>query len=171
MQSLKTKRAAIFVALLICSGGLLFMPVRSFLLPRVEARMPVERLAIELKSGRGLRHFQVEVADTDQAKAVGLMFRSSLADDRGMLFHYGRTQVITMWMRNTYIPLDMLFLKADGRIDSIHPMAEPLSEDIISSEGRVAAVLELAGGAAARLGIAAGDRVLHPLFGAGTPRP
>lgn len=153
------------------------MPVRSLLVPRVEARMPVERLAVESTSTstststRNVRHFMVEVADTDQSKAVGLMFRTSLADDRGMLFHYGRTQIITMWMRNTYIPLDMLFITADGKIAGIEAMTEPLSEAIITSNQPVAAVLEIAGGAAKRLGIAPGDRVLHRLFGKTPPKP
>ena len=74
-----------------------------------------------------------------------------------------------MWMRNTYIPLDMVFIRPDGVIHRIEARTEPMSERIINSRGPVSAVLELAGGAAERLGIKAGDRVRHPLFGAGKP--
>ena len=86
-----------------------------------------------------------------------------------MLFPYSEAREITMWMRNTYIPLDMVFIRADGIIHRIEVRAEPMSERIIASQGEVSAVLELAGGAAERLGLKAGDRVRHPLFGAGKP--
>lgn len=128
--------------------------------------MAVEPLTIETASGGAARAFQVEVARTDQEKSVGLMFRNALADGAGMLFPYGPPQSITMWMRNTYIPLDMLFITADGTIARIEANTEPLSERIIDSGSPVSAVLELAGGAAARLGIKAGDKVRHPFFSA-----
>ena len=101
---------------------------------------------------------------SDQEKALGLMFRTELADTTGMLFPYGSSHEITMWMRNTYIPLDMVFIKPDGVIHRIEARTEPLSEAIISSKGPVSAVLELAGGAAERLGLKAGDRVEHATF-------
>lgn len=131
------------------------------------ARMAVEPLTIQPVSGGEARKFQVEVARTDQEKSVGLMFRTKLADDAGMLFPYGPPQTITMWMRNTYIPLDMLFIHADGTIARIEVNTEPLSERIIDSGVPVSAVLELAGGAAERLGIKPGDKVSHPFFKAG----
>ncbi len=92
------------------------------------------------------------------------MFRKSLPENRGMLFPYGKPKEITMWMRNTYIPLDMVFIRADGVVHRIEARTEPLSERYIGSEGPVLAVLELAGGVAEKLGLKPGDRVRHPLF-------
>jgi uncharacterized membrane protein (UPF0127 family) len=92
------------------------------------------------------------------------MFRTSLAEKTGMLFFYPRPQEITMWMRNTYIPLDMVFIRADGVVHRIAARTEPLSEEIIASQGAVTACLELAGGEAERLGLKAGDRVEHRFF-------
>ena len=111
--------------------------------------------------------FTSEVAQTIDQKAKGLMFRRSLDDQAGMLFPYDKPQEITMWMRNTYIPLDMLFIRADGTIHRIESMTEPFSEATIASQGDVVAVLELNGGAAGRLGIKAGDVVRHRAFGTG----
>lgn len=107
----------------------------------------------------GEKAIDIEVAESEEEKALGLMFRTSLADDRGMLFPYGKPREITMWMHNTYIPLDMVFIRADGVVHRIEERAEPLNERIISSDGDVSAVLELAGGNARRLGLKPGDRV------------
>ncbi|NJO22746.1 MAG: DUF192 domain-containing protein [Sphingomonadales bacterium] len=107
----------------------------------------------------------VEVTSTPEEKAMGLMFRTSLADDAGMLFPYAPPQEATMWMRNTYISLDMLFIRADGVIHRIETNTEPFSERVIASRGTVAAVLELKAGSAVKLGLKPGDRVRHPLFG------
>jgi uncharacterized membrane protein (UPF0127 family) len=96
------------------------------------------------------------------------MFRSSLAPDAGMLFDFKVPTVATMWMRNTQIPLDMLFVDANGTIVNIEARAVPESDAVISAAAPVRAVLELNGGTAARLGIAAGDRVLHPIFARGS---
>lgn len=113
----------------------------------------------------GKRHvFQVEVADTDAERAQGLMYRRSLPAERGMLFDFKVTQPVSMWMRNTYLPLDMLFIRADGTIARIAADTEPLSERTISSGEPVLAVLELNAGTARRLGIRPGDRIEHPLF-------
>jgi uncharacterized membrane protein (UPF0127 family) len=118
------------------------------------------------------RHsFTVEVARTPAERSRGLMYRESLAVDGGMLFDFGQPQPVTMWMRNTLIPLDMLFIDEDGRIRRIEANAEPLSLDTIASGAPVSAVLELNGGTAAILNIRAGDRVLHPLFGNTGPDP
>lgn len=117
-------------------------------------------LTIETADGR--RHaFTVELALSDRQQMQGLMFRRSLAPDRGMLFLYASDQPIAMWMKNTYIPLDMLFLRADGRIINIIENVPPETLDSRPSEGPARAALELPGGTAARLGIRAGDRVLH----------
>lgn len=108
--------------------------------------------------------FQVEMAVTPAQRAQGLMFRESLDEDRGMLFDFGRPQHASMWMRNTYVPLDMLFIDAEGRITQIAANTQPLSDRVIASREPVRAVLELRGGVAAKLGIEPGDRVIHPLF-------
>ncbi len=126
------------------------------------AKMRKETLT--LVTGAGERSMSVEVADTIEEKSMGLMFRTSLADNAGMLFPYSPPQELTMWMKNTYIPLDMVFIKADGTVHRIEVRTEPLSERVVASQGDVTAVLELAGGAAERLGLTAGDRVVHPHF-------
>lgn len=108
--------------------------------------------------------FTVEVADSDAARARGLMFRQRLPEDRGMLFDFGAPRQVAMWMKNTYIPLDMLFIRADGTIAYIAENTKPQSLDTIGVSEPVLAVLELAGGTAKRLGIRGGDRVYHRIF-------
>ena len=122
----------------------------------------VEPLAIDTKGGR--RDFAVEVMRNDEDRARGLMFRRTMAADHGMLFDFERIQPVSMWMRNTYLPLDMVFIRADGSVARVAADAEPLSERTIPSGEPVLAVLELNAGTAARLGIRPGDRVEHPLF-------
>lgn len=131
--------------------------------PGAQARMRTGSLVVETRSG-GKVTFAIEIAESDAEKAKGLMFRTQLSDGEGMLFPYGRDMDVTMWMRNTYIPLDMLFIRSDGVIHRIEARTEPHSERIIASQGPVMAVLEIAGGAAERLGIAAGDKVRHEFF-------
>ncbi len=128
----------------------------------VGAGEPDDTLVI--KSEKGDITLRIETARTPGEQARGLMFRRSLADDAGMLFAYEEEQVINMWMRNTYIPLDMLFIAADGRIARIARETEPFSEETISSGAKVTGVLEIGGGRAAALGIRVGDRVLHSHF-------
>jgi uncharacterized membrane protein (UPF0127 family) len=124
---------------------------------------PTETLTIE--SG-GARHvFRIEVAVTPEQKATGLMFRRELAADAGMLFTYDMPQIIQMWMRNTHIPLDMVFIAADGRVINIAERTIPETLTIIPSAAPAVGVLEVAGGTAARLRIRPGDSVLHPYFG------
>ena len=119
---------------------------------------------LKLITAQGTHAIDVEVTETPAEKAQGLMFRTRLADTNGMLFFYETPQEITMWMRNTYIPLDMVFIRADGVVHRIEARTEPLSEKIVASRGDVTACLELAGGAAERLGLKAGDRVEHRFF-------
>jgi uncharacterized membrane protein (UPF0127 family) len=126
------------------------------------AAQNVEPLAIESADERF--EFQVEVAVTPAERSRGLMYRRELADDRGMLFDFGNTGPASMWMRNTYIPLDMLFIEPDGRIRKIAAETEPHSEEVISSGGPVRAVLELRGGITGELGIEPGDQIIHPMF-------
>jgi uncharacterized protein len=120
---------------------------------------------LTILSATGSHRFTVEVAETPAQMEQGLMFRRTLAPDAGMLFDYKQPMMATMWMRNTLIPLDMLFVDAQGRIVNIHQRAVPQSLDVIAAAAPVRAVIELNGGTAARLGIAPGDRVQHPIFG------
>lgn len=161
MANTFSKRAAFRAALFVILGA--GMAAFFWMTPSALARGQTEHLDI-LKATGDLVGFTVEVANSDQEKAKGLMFRTKLADNEGMLFPYGREQEITMWMRNTYIPLDMVFIRPDGTIHRIAARTQPFSEDIIASEGPVSAVLEIAGGAAERLGIKPGDKVRHPAF-------
>ena len=124
---------------------------------------PTEPLSIFSSNGK-THVFQVEIARTAQEQARGLMHRESLAPDAGMLFVHTSESRQSMWMKNTLIPLDMLFIRRDGRIARIHERAVPGSLESISSRGRVLAVLELRGGTVARLGIKTGDRVEHAAF-------
>jgi uncharacterized membrane protein (UPF0127 family) len=123
-----------------------------------------ERNTIEIASRTGVHLFSVEFVDNDKDRAQGLMYRKSLPEGQGMLFDFGREQDVAMWMKNTYIPLDMIFIQGDGRILRIAENTTPLSERIIASGGPVRAVLEVIGGTAQKLGIAPGDRVAHPMF-------
>jgi hypothetical protein len=119
---------------------------------------------LTILSATGPHHFTVEVAETPGQMEQGLMFRRTMAPDAGMLFDYKVPTVATMWMRNTLIPLDMLFVDGQGRIVNIHQRAVPLALDVISAAGPVRAVIELNGGTAERLGIVPGDKVQHPIF-------
>ena len=121
-------------------------------------------LVIETQAG-GSHPFRVELAETPEQRAQGLMFRESLAPDAGMLFLYPRPQVPQMWMRNTFIPLDMLFLDGRGVVLATANNAVPRSLAIISPGVTAAAVLELPGDAIERLGLKVGDRVLHERLG------
>lgn len=119
---------------------------------------------LEIDGASGKHSFTVEVARDDAQRAKGLMFRQSMAPDHGMLFDFGRDQPVSMWMKNTYIALDMLFLKADGTIHRIAERTEPMSERTISSGGPVRGVLEINAGVSEKLGLRPGDRIIHPLF-------
>jgi uncharacterized protein len=122
-----------------------------------------ESLAIVTQGGQ--RHtFQAEVARNDADRTQGLMYRRSMPADQGMLFDFGRVEPVSMWMQNTYLSLDMLFIRPNGTIARIAANTEPLSTRTIPSGEPVLAVLELNAGTAARLGIKAGDRVQHPVF-------
>ncbi len=113
----------------------------------------------------GARHrFSVEVARTPRQQMQGLMGRQNLLPDQGMLFYLNPSRPVSMWMKDTPLSLDMLFVADDGRILAIHPRATPFSTRYIPSPGPVRGVLEVLAGTVARLGIGAGDRVTHPLF-------
>ena len=120
---------------------------------------------LEIVTKSGVQVFSVEVATTEEEKQTGLMYRKELADGKGMLFDFNPEQEVSMWMKNTYVSLDMIFIRADGRILRIAENTEPLSTKIISSKGPARAVLEVVAGTAQKYGIRPGDRVGHPLFG------
>jgi uncharacterized protein len=119
---------------------------------------------LEIVTKTGVQFFSVEMATTEQEKETGLMYRKELADGKGMLFDFSPEQQVSMWMKNTYISLDMIFIRADGRILRIAENTEPESTRIISSGGLAKGVLEVIAGTARKYGIAPGDRVVHPLF-------
>ncbi|MEZ5892198.1 MAG: DUF192 domain-containing protein [Parvularculaceae bacterium] len=120
-------------------------------------------LVIETASGE--HRFQVEFADSDEERRTGLMYRSEMAADAGMLFDFGdEPQPISMWMKNTLIPLDMAFIDKDGVIRRIAPMTTPRSLESIPSGAPVVAVLEVNGGVFETLGVKTGDRVRHKMF-------
>lgn len=125
-----------------------------------------DQQALEVVSKTGVHPFAVEVVANDADRAKGLMYRKSLPEGQGMLFDFHSEQDVSFWMQNTYIPLDMIFIKADGRIANIVENTEPLSTKMIPSRGPVRGVLEVIGGTARKLGIVAGDRVAHPIFSA-----
>lgn len=111
-----------------------------------------------------LHKIDVWIADNEMRRARGLMFVESMADDAGMLFIYPQPQEISMWMKNTHLSLDMLFVSANGRVHSIVANTKPMSLDTISSNGTVVAVIELKAGSAARMNIRPGAQVIHPAF-------
>jgi uncharacterized membrane protein (UPF0127 family) len=114
---------------------------------------------LTVRSGDEVLYFTVEVARTPQEQAKGLMYRKALAGDRGMIFPYAPPQMASFWMKNTLIPLDIIFIRPDGTIARIAENATPLSLTPIPSLEPVSGVLEIAGGRSAELGISAGDRV------------
>ncbi len=120
---------------------------------------------LAILTGNGARKFTIELALTGPQMEQGLMFRRSLAPDAGMLFDFGRPINVTMWMKNTLIPLDMLFLDENGTIIDIHERAVPLSLDMIAANAPSRYVIELNGGTVERLGIKPGDRATSPNIG------
>jgi hypothetical protein len=143
----------IFVALAICllSTG------------AVAGSVSADELMIVTAGGQRHR-FDVEVAVDPKSQMRGLMFRQSLAPDAGMLFPFEPEQSVAMWMKNTLIPLDIIFIAGDGRIRNIVERAQPGDTSLKSSDGPVRAVLEVNGGIADRLQIRAGDQVRHAVF-------
>ncbi len=126
------------------------------------------QMPLTIRTAAGLRRFTVEVAGTPAQQATGLMFRRDMAADHGMIFPFPAPRMASFWMRDTYLPLDLIFIRADGTIDSIGD-GVPLDETPVGSLGEVTSVLELNGGTAQRLGIAPGDRVESAALSAADP--
>lgn len=126
-------------------------------------QLRVETLTIE--TVKGSFSFAAEIAETPEQRSLGLMHRASLASDRAMLFDFGAPREVALWMKNTDIPLDMIFVRPDGTIARIAEHTVPQSLDVISSGEEVIAAIEVVAGTARRIGLARGDRVRHRLFG------
>jgi uncharacterized membrane protein (UPF0127 family) len=118
----------------------------------------------EIVTKSGVKVFQVEIANTDQERERGLMYRKSVPEGTGMLFDFGQERQVVMWMKNTYVSLDMIFIRANGTIARIAENTTPLSEARIYSGAPVKGVLEVAAGTARKYGIAVGDKVGHRFF-------
>ena len=132
--------------------------------PSAQTEIKMRRETLTLHTASGAHRIDIEVAESDSEKARGLMFRRSLGDSEGMLFPYPSAHEITMWMRNTFISLDMIFIRSDGIVHRVATDTEPHSERIIASQGDVTAVLEMKAGSARRLQVQPGDRVEHAHF-------
>ncbi|MBX5180339.1 DUF192 domain-containing protein [Rhizobium lentis] len=137
----------------------LFFLVALPALAEEEMRFEKEPLLIQTAAGKML-HFTVEVAATGDQRARGLMFRKSMADDAGMIFDFGQTRRVAMWMENTILPLDMLFADDTGTIRHIKENAKPYSREIIDSMSPVKYVVELNAGIVGKFGIKPGDRIV-----------
>jgi hypothetical protein len=157
MSSMKMARAGLL-------GWAFSLLAAALITAAADIAKAAELQTLEIASKTGVHVFQVEMAVTPEEKEHGLMFRRELPEGQGMLFDFQFDQNVAFWMKNTYIPLDMLFIRADGRILRIAENTEPLSERNIPSGGPVRAVLEVIGGTAKKLGIAAGDRVGGSIF-------
>jgi len=122
------------------------------------------RSALQIRGAHGLNWFNIRIADTQEHRELGLMFVTHLPSEEGMLFPEDKPQNITMWMKNTLIPLDMLFIDTHGKILCVIENAKPESLDIIRCDKPSKAVLEIGGGEARRRGIKVGDTVVHATF-------
>ncbi|HEX7758848.1 MAG TPA: DUF192 domain-containing protein [Caulobacteraceae bacterium] len=132
--------------------------------PCTAGQKPLRTEPLQIKTARGHYRLWVEMADTEGTRETGLMCRTVVPGNGGMLFDFKTPQQVSFWMRNTIIPLDMLFIAKDGRVVSIARNATPENETPIPSGGAVVGVLELRGGRAAELGAAPGDRVRQRIF-------
>lgn len=126
-------------------------------------RLPVEPVPLVIETEEGEVSFTIEIADDPHERSAGLMYRETMKDDHGMLFVFPQVRLVGFWMRNTPMPLDLVFIGDDGGIRDILP-GEPFSDATISPRSPVRFVLELKRGTAERLGIRNGDRVRHPII-------
>jgi len=159
-----TMRASMIGASIIKQVARAAAMVGACLLMSLPTARGAEQQTLEITSKTGVHVFSVELAVTDEERQRGLMYRRSVPEFYGMLFDFKRDQPVAMWMKNTYVSLDMIFIQSDGRIRSIAENTETESEKVIPSGGPVRAVLEVAAGTARTLGIEAGDRVASPIL-------
>jgi uncharacterized protein len=164
MLSIKSARGAAWFAF--TSFWISIALLGAFFIPTGVGAHAASIQPLEIVTKAGVHVFSVEMATTEEEKTTGLMYRKELPEGKGMLFDFSPEQEVSMWMKNTYIPLDMIFIRADGRILRIAENTEPLSTKIIPSRGLAKGVLEVIGGTAQKYGIQPGDRVAHPLFNA-----
>lgn len=141
---------------------LIFAAIPALAVDQTPMHLPIDPAPLTVNTAKGDVPFRVEVADTDEERERGLMFRTDLKDNSAMLFVFDETRMVTMWMENTPSALDMLFLDDSGRISAIRKNAVPFSRDIISSGGPARFVVEVRAGTANRLGLTIGDKVRHP---------
>jgi uncharacterized protein len=156
-RSSSARRGLFLAALALAGGAAAQTPIT-----RAQPQLRMEPL--DITTSKGVYHFKVEIADNDKTREAGEMFRKSVAPDRGMLFDFKRPQLVAFWMHNTLIPLDIIYIGADGHIVSIAHDAQPMDDTPIRSGGEVLGVLELAGGRAAQIDAEPGDRVRERIF-------
>lgn len=161
-QSGSPRFTAVFVALFVFSIQYVGI-TRPAIAQSAGARFEQSALSIHTRAG-AVHKFKIEIARTAEQQALGLMYRRRLAADAGMLFLHQRSRRARMWMKNTFIPLDMIFVGANGRIVDLKQRTVPRSLAIITSRKSVIAVFEVNAGTVSRLGLAIGDRLVHPWF-------
>jgi uncharacterized membrane protein (UPF0127 family) len=152
----------IFLGLTLCVALPTASNAQSIGIDGPQSGLRVETLSIATPAG--IRSFKVEMADTPRSREIGMMWRTQVARGTGMLFDFKKQEAATFWMENTLVSLDLIFIRADGRIANIAANAAPLSRALIPSDGAVLAVLEIGAGESRRLGLAAGQRVTHRIF-------
>ena len=157
LSNLLFSRNYIFPALL--SLLLIFVP-ENFAI--AQSHDPSDHMLVTTATGK--HTFTLEIAKTNEERAKGLMFRKSMPQDHGMLFIFHDARPISMWMKNTLISLDMIFVSGEGMVTSIIQHTTPLSEEIITSDQPAQAVIEVNAGVAQKIGLAPGDKIHHPLF-------
>ncbi len=150
------------LVLLACAALALLPAVGSCAGPGQGEEFP--RSALQIHAASGLNWFNIRIADTEAHRELGLMFVTQLPSDEGMLFPEDKPKIMSMWMKNTLIPLDMLFIDSRGKIVCLLANAKPESLEILSCDKPVKAVLEIGGGEAERRGIKVGDKVSHATF-------
>ena len=151
--------AAALVAALVPALGPLALPDA-----RAEGEVTIGESELVVETDRGVFPFAVEIADEPMERSKGLMYRRTMDPDTGMLFDMDRNEPATFWMKDTYVSLDIIFIREDGTVDSIAEATQPLSTAIVPSDGPVRFVLELVAGTARRIGLSEGDRVKHPVI-------
>jgi uncharacterized membrane protein (UPF0127 family) len=159
---MKSRRGALALAAFLLAAPLL-PGCASAKAPACRPQPTLKSEPLEIVSQGKRARFVVELADNDRTREIGMMCRTAMAPDRGMLFDFHTPRDVSFWMRNTLIPLDMVFIQADGRVLWI-ATAVPLDETPVPAGGPVRAVLEIPGGRARELGVLPGDRVLHRIF-------